>query len=562
MYNLTASFSAAVQHHRRATCRFVVPMLLAVVCFAYLPTVHAQVRIRIPNSPVASVTELQELLDAGMRLEQGRKWSEALTHYEDALQHFPERSEIEQRLSVSRIHFDLERRYTDSSYVQSLNALSERESLDLYNELLLKIYTHYVANPDWKNLVRRGTNNLDIALTDQLFINRHLPYATPERIGECRQELHRFLDWRALGTRQDSRDAVGEAAQLVHQRLGLHPTITVMEYACGAVSSLDNYSAYLTPAQLDDVYSQIEGNFVGLGIELKASEGHLLIVNVLEGSPAHQGGIRPGDQIVEVDGQSTRDISTDKAADLLKGSEGTVVDLVVVGRDQRGRSLQLERKRVEVPSVEDVKILDAQAGIAYMQLTSFQKTTSRDVDAVLWKLHRQGMQSLIIDVRGNPGGLLTAAVEVADKFVQNGTIVSTRGRSPREDYDYKAHQVGTWRVPLVVLVDGDSASASEIFAAAIYDHRRGTIVGQQSYGKGSVQGIFPFNLSRSGIRLTTAKFYTPTGRPISKSGVTPHVAVHLRDKLSVDGTVIPGNEKQADPVIEAAIKAARRVAKL
>ena len=122
MYDLTAGFSAAVQHHRRTTCRFVVQMLLAVVCFAYLPTVHAQVRIRIPNSPVASVTELRELLDAGMRLEQGRKWAEALTHYEDALQHFPERSEIEQRLSVSRIHFDLERRYTDSSYVQSLNS--------------------------------------------------------------------------------------------------------------------------------------------------------------------------------------------------------------------------------------------------------------------------------------------------------------------------------------------------------------------------------------------------------------------------------------------------------
>ncbi|MBI82198.1 MAG: peptidase S41 [Planctomycetaceae bacterium] len=560
MYKLTAGFAAAVLHHRRTKCRFAVPVLLALFCVACLPLVHAQVRI--PNSAFTSVTEFQETLDAGMRLEQNRKWAEALTHYEDALQQFPERSEIEQRLSVSRTHYDLVRRYTDSSYVQSLNSLSERESLDLYNELLLKIYTHYVTNPDWKNLVRRGTNNLDIALTDQLFIDRHLPYAAPERIRACRQELHRFLDWRTLQTRQESCDAVGEAAQLAHQRLGLHPTIAVMEYACGAVSSLDNYSAYLTPAQLDDVYSQIEGNFVGLGIELKASKGHLLIVNVLEGSPAHRGGIQPGDQIVEVDGQSTRDISTDKAADMLKGREGTVVDLGVVGSDQQGRSLRLERKRVEVPSVEGVKMLDAQAGIAYMQLTSFQKTTSRDVDAVLWRLHRQGMQSLIIDVRGNPGGLLTAAVEVADKFVQDGTIVSTRGRSPREDYDYKAHQVGTWRVPLVVLVDGDSASASEIFAAAIYDHRRGTIVGQQSYGKGSVQGIFPFNLSRSGIRLTTAKFYTPTGRPISERGVTPHVAVHLQEKSSVDGTVIPDNEKQPDPVIEAAIKAARRVAKL
>ena len=135
------------------------------------------------------------------------------------------------------------------------------------------------------------------------------------------------------------------------------------------------------------------------------------------------------------------------------------------------------------------------------------------------------MRALIVDVRGNPGGLLNASVEVADKFLATGTIVSTRGRSAREDFDYQAHSVGTWRVPLIVLIDGDSASASEIFAGAIHDHRRGTVVGQRSYGKGSVQGIFPLSRYKSGIRLTTAKFYSPSGQPISHHGVTPNVVV-------------------------------------
>jgi carboxyl-terminal processing protease len=164
---------------------------------------------------------------------------------------------------------------------------------------------------------------------------------------------------------------------------------------------------------------------------------------------------------------------------------------------------------------------------------------------------------LIIDVRGNPGGLLTGAVEVADKFVQQGTIVSTRGRSPQEDFDYKAHAVGTWRVPLVVLIDGDSASASEIFAGAIHDHRRGTIVGVRSYGKGSVQGIFPLQVSKAGVRLTTAKFYSPSGQAISDVGVSPDVEVRTAAKPIVgeDGTSQDGSP--TDPVLAAGLQIAQ-----
>ena len=140
----------------------------------------------------------------------------------------------------------------------------------------------------------------------------------------------------------------------------------------------------------------------------------------------------------------------------------------------------------------------------------------------LWQLHRQGMRSLIVDVRGNPGGLLTAAVEVADKFLTDGTIVSTRGRSSREDFDYRAHRSGTWRVPLVVLIDRDTASASEIFAGAVRDNGRGTIVGERSYGKGSVQGIFPLTASRAGVRLDDRQSSIhPTAKPSATAASPP-----------------------------------------
>ena len=151
------------------------------------------------------------------------------------------------------------------------------------------------------------------------------------------------------------------------------------------------------------------------------------------------------------------------------------------------------------------------------------------------------MRSLIIDLRGNPGGLLTASVEVADKFIADGGIVSTRGRSEQENFSYRAHRPGTWRVPLVVLIDGDSASASEIFAGAIKDSGRGKIVGTRSYGKGSVQGIFPLGKNGAGARLTTAKFYSPLGHPISNVGITPDVDVrNMTTTLAAYGGQQPG----------------------
>ena len=219
--------------------------------------------------------------------------------------------------------------------------------------------------------------------------------------------------------------------------------------------------------------------------------------------------------------------------------------------------MKLRREQVEVPSVDEIKMIDPIEGVGYLKLTCFQKTTSRDLDAALWKLNREGMQSLVMDLRGNPGGLLTSSVEIADKFIEDGTIVSTRGRSSLENYTYTAHKAGTWRVPLVVLIDGDSASASEIFAGAIKDHRRGEVVGQRSYGKGSVQGIFPLSLAGSGVRLTTAKFFSPSGAQISHVGVKPTKEIVLQQvaKPLADGTILP---LAHDTVIEAAIDVARQ----
>src|SRR5690606_1738552 len=152
-----------------------------------------------------------------------------------------------------------------------------------------------------------------------------------------------------------------------------------------------------------------------------------------------------GEKIIAVDGKTTREHSPDAVADMLKGPEGSFVTVTLVDASGAMRRVRIMRQRVDVPSVDRVQIIDRESGVGYFRITSFQKTTSRDVDAALWKLHREGMRFLIIDLRGNPGGILTGAVEIADKFIYQGTIVSTRGRSAQEDFDYKAHTVGTWR---------------------------------------------------------------------------------------------------------------------
>lgn len=512
---------------------------------------------QVTFAPVVSQADpIVEILERGRGLEIDRRWSEALTHYEDALRQHPGEERIEQRFTASKLHYDLARRYADSSFSQALATLSESEALNLYGEVLLKLQSHYVDPPNWTQLVERGTQSLEIALRDPVFAQRHNRQLSNAQLIRFSQDLRLQLQRRQIRDRHSAREAAAVAAQLGRTMLGLPAAPVVMEYVCGATNALDDYSAYLTADQLNEVYSQIDGNFVGLGIELKAENGALLIVKVIPGSPAESGGLAAKDTIIAVDNQSTADLSTDEAANLLQGREGTTVRVTAVTPGQPPRVIALQRRHVEIPSITDDSIVDPISGIAYLKLTCFQKTTARDLDAALWKLHRLGMRSLIIDLRGNPGGLLTSAVEIVDKFVDNGTIVSTRGRNPSEDFNYSAHRANTWRVPLVVLIDGDSASASEIFAGAMRDHRRAVIVGERSYGKGSVQGIFPLNQARSGLRLTTAKFYSPGGHPYTKVGVSPDVEVRHVARPVSDGEDLL-NDPSADLVLERAIQVAK-----
>ena len=477
-------------------------------------------------TPTDADTEIKNAMLRGSELEQAEMWGDAIRHYEKFTRKYPTDTRLYQRMIISRLYYDVNRRYQDESFLGSLDQMSTAQALDLYEESLANLETHYVDRMDWARVLVHGTAALEVALSEDAFLGRNLASTDRAAVERFRNTIHQQLQNRSTATRFDLRAAVSMVAQRARVELGLTGPAVAFEYLSGAVSTLDSYTRLLSPSQLHEMFDNIEGNFVGLGLELKSKSDFLQILSVIPGGPAAEAGIMGGERIIAVEGTRTDEAETDYVADLLRGPEHSTVAIQVRGVDGVERTLEVARRRVEVPCVENIHFADVENRVGYFRLTNFQKTTTRDVERALWELHRQGMRSLIIDVRGNPGGLLSAAVEVADRFISEGAIVSTRGRNARETFDYRAHRPNTWNIPLAVLIDGDSASASEIFAGAISDSRRGAIIGETSYGKGSVQGIFRMQTAKFGLCLTTAKFYSPSGRAISLQGVEPTIMVN------------------------------------
>ena len=499
----------------------------------------------------ASATDLsdrqtQRLVDTGVRLELSRQWRDAIDHYSEALRERPSSKHLQYGLRRSKIHFSIDRRYADESFTQELNRLTVDEALQLYDDVLLRIRDYFVEPISVTSLVAHGTESLWLALANEKFLNENAFGADETAVRRLRDRLHRGYWNREVPSESAARDAVVAIASIARDEVGMQAQPIILEYIFGACNCLDDYSHVLTPGRVDDLYSSIHGEFVGIGIVMEAEPGRGMVLrNVLPDSPAATGGLRPSDYLTVIDGQDVRTMSTDEAANLLSGVSGSQVTLTVVSRDGDSRTVTCTRRRVEVRSVPIVEMIDRDAGIGYIRLTGFQKSTPYEMDAALKKLQDQGLRKLIWDVRGNPGGLLDAAVQVLDRFIDNGVLLITRGRVSDANATYSSTRPATFRGELVLLIDGHSASASEIVAGAIRDHARGTIVGRKSFGKWSVQSIYP-TLFESGLKLTTAKFFSPDGNAYARShsydtlgGLTPDVTVEQDD----ENPIIPGFDR-------------------
>lgn len=295
----------------------------------------------------------------------------------------------------------------------------------------------------------------------------------------------------------------------------------------GMLQELDPHSQFLDHDMYEDMKEDTTGKFGGLGIVIGTKDGFLTVISPMEDTPGYRAGILAGDRIVEINGESTEDLALSDAVNMLRGEPGTEVTIRIVrsGKEEI-QALTIVREIINVPSVKDAKIL--QDGIGYVRIIQFNEPTAADLDAALKKLEEDGLRGLVLDLRDNPGGLLDSAVDVGQKFLaRRKMIVFTQGRDPNDRKTYRARGGSRYLdFPMVILVNGGSASASEIVAGALQDHQRAVLVGERTFGKGSVQSILPQE-DGTAIRITTAKYYTPSERVIHDHGINPDIEVPM-----------------------------------
>lgn len=300
----------------------------------------------------------------------------------------------------------------------------------------------------------------------------------------------------------------------------------------GMLQELDPYSQFIGPDDLEDLRIETEGEFGGLGIEVIVQDGILTVITPILDSPAFKAGVMAGDKIIHIEGESAERISLREAVKRLRGAPGTKVTITVIHPGgTEPADITIERGIVHLRSIRGVRIVDDDKKIGYIAIGSFQENTAEELDEAVKGLLQEGMKALVLDLRFNPGGLLNVAVRVADGFLEEGVIVSTKGKDASQNSIYRAKGPGTYpNFPLAVLVNNGSASASEIVAGAIRDHKRGVLVGTKTFGKGSVQSLVPVEEGKSAIKLTTANYYTPSGKLIHEVGIGPDVVVELSNE--------------------------------
>jgi carboxyl-terminal processing protease len=294
----------------------------------------------------------------------------------------------------------------------------------------------------------------------------------------------------------------------------------------GMLETLDPHSAFMPPDMFKEMQEETKGRFEGLGIEITIKDSILTVVSPIEDTPAYKAGVLAGDQIIKIDGESTKNFTLMDSVKRLRGPKGTKVTITIMREGvTKPRDFTLVRDVIPVRSVRH-ELLEKNYG--YIRLSQFQEKTDDDFKKAMKALEEESkgaLKGLVLDLRNNPGGLLEQAVKIADHFIESGIIVTIDGRREEVKQKWPAHPDGTvTRYPLVVLVNGGSASGAEIVAGAIQDHGRGILVGTQTFGKGSVQTIIPLK-DGSGLKLTTARYYTPSGRSIQAKGIVPDIII-------------------------------------
>jgi len=521
---------------------------LALLASGLTPSVFAQV----PES----------LAERAETLRKESRWREAAELYAELARREPGVPEWSRKLRHCRIHDQISTRYHDPAFQRGLLQVSFETALSIYAEVIGKIQTHYVEEVEVGRLFGQGLERLELALDNPDFLRT--AFAVPPN-SESLNRGRGLLPARLPETisRRDAQLKVQALAITLQQETGVNPTAVVLEFALAAAEALDDYSAFLSPERLALEKMLAEPEVAGIGLELQYGGGVMYVAGLAPNGPAARAGIQLHDRVFRIDDVDVRRLSLEEASLRLLGRENTRVTLDIMGvLDLIPRPVVVLRERLSIPSLTTARLVDADHGIGYVHLGFFQTSTADELDAALDRLMLEGMRVLILDLRGNPGGSFEAALQVADRFILNGVLAATRGRSPGTTHTYRTQDDRAVIVPLVLLIDADTASAAEIVAAALRDHQRAKLVGQPTAGKGTIQYVYPLRTASCGLRLTAARYLSPLLVALDGHPIQPDVPVDasgmtgMSDDMLGMVSVMQVQQRQ----FEAALEIARQLA--
>jgi carboxyl-terminal processing protease len=511
----------------------------------------------LPAGLPAQSVRSEELLKQAAELEKQRDWLEACRLYDEMLRRDGHRDAARIRQAYQRClrRYHIVHRHQDKIYRQALEHLEPAQALDMYAHVLETIARVYAdrqkTNP--AALFRHGLEELCFAFEEKVFADKYFPEISRSTLDSFKTKL---AEWRQrkIPNRDEARDQVRAIGRMA-QQMGFGPrpillTVIALEFLSGACNALDEYTFFLTPGHYREVQAALRGlRLVSIGVDLAVMDNHLAIARVYPRSPAEEAGLQRGDHLLRIAGHATRDMTADRAAELLRGKSGTTVKLEIPSTDpDNPTSLELTRRPVVVPSVEaellkdplQVVLGEDMAPVAFpvgkITIGYFQESTLQEVKDALTALQAAGMKVLILDLRGNPGGLFKSAVQAAELFLPEGLIVVSQTHMQFKDRrmsgPIRAENLNALLMPMVVLVDGETASAAEVLAGALKENGRAKLVGQTTFGKGSIQCVIPLDKSDfermpGGIRITVAKLLSPSWQPYSGKGIQPNFSSTL-----------------------------------
>lgn len=483
----------------------------------------------VPASAL-DITRIKALMRQAEQFEQQSAWDKACDIYENILRNQRDVPGLRERYQSCMRRYWQGRRHRDLSYKKEVLSLDYGQALRLYGVLRDTLLDGSLDKKQLSaaKLFQKGLEELDNLFDSALADPQCLPAIRPEAIREFREFLKKNWANAAPANRAQATRQIREVALAAQSMLQLDTTVTIMEFACGACYALDEYTLYLTPNQLRELCDSLRGENVGVGIHLAVQDNKVVIGEVPSPStPADEAFLTKDDQIVAIDKKPVANLSPEAVRDLLHGPNGTTVDLQIITKGGMPRTVALTRR----PAMRSVDFRWVNESIGYVQVHCFQDTTVREIDVVLDRALKSNMSALIMDLRGNSGGLFESAIDAARRFLPSGVITSLQHQDPQlHGIVYESKNPNAYSFPLVVLVDGDTASAAEVLAGALKHHKRARLVGQPTFGKGCTQCLLKLpnaagGLPTGGLRLTVAKFYAPDGQPYTGRGIGPHVLV-------------------------------------